>query len=59
MEEANFALITADPRTYQEAISRPDGPMWAKALDSEVTSLHKAGTFTEVPRPLGPQRHWL
>ena len=51
LEEANFALLTADPRSYQEAINRPDGHMFVEALGSEVASLNKAGTYILVPRP--------
>jgi transposase InsO family protein len=51
-EEANFALLTADPTSYQEAINRPDGHMWVGALRDEALSLKKACTYTLVPRPL-------
>ena len=50
--EANFALLTNDPTSYQEAISRPDGDKWAAALEAELKSLEKAGTFSIVPRPI-------
>ena len=52
LEEANFASLTADPRNYQEAMNRPDKAKWVGALESEMTSIKKAGTYTVVTRPL-------
>ena len=40
-----------DPTSYQEAINRPEGDLWIKAIDSEYESLVKASTFEAVPRP--------
>jgi hypothetical protein len=61
---ANFALmvhanvshstngsVESDPMTYRAAISSPQGQLWRTAMDSEMASLHKAGTFTLVPLP--------
>ena len=40
-----------EPRTYAEAMSRPDAAMWRVAVDSELDSLRRAGTWTLTPLP--------
>ena len=53
-DSANFALLadlSDDPRSLQEALSRADAQQWRAALDSELASLIKAGTYSLVPRP--------
>ena len=61
---ANFALdahanvshstngaIDGDPKTYAEAIDSPQQHLWRAAMDSEMASLSKAGTYTLVTLP--------
>jgi transposase InsO family protein len=61
---ANFALIThssvshstngildSDPTTHQAAINSPQQHLWRAAMDSEMTSLEKAGTYKLVSLP--------
>ena len=43
--------VDSDPTTYGAAISSPQQELWRAAMDSEMASLHKAGTFTLVPLP--------
>jgi len=38
-----------------EAILRPDGATWQKAVDEELASLMKNGTWCEVVLPPGRQ----
>ena len=62
---ANFALIAHakvahstngsvddDPVTYTAAVNSPQQPLWRAAMDSEMASLGKAGTYTLVPLPV-------
>ena len=37
--------------TYEEALKRPDWPKWSDAIDKELDSLKKTGTFELVERP--------
>ena len=53
-------LITAtaqdasdDPKTVGEARSRPDWTSWKAAMDKEIDTLEKAGTWSTVSRPTG------
>ena len=61
---ANFALIAhskashstngsveSDPTTYKAAVNSSQVQLWRAAMDSEMASLDKAGTFTLVPLP--------
>lgn len=41
----------ADPKSYVEARSRPDWPLWKAAMDRELTTLENAGTWNTMPRP--------
>jgi transposase InsO family protein len=45
--------IQDDPKTLQEAKSRSDWPLWKEAMDKELATLEKAGTWTTVDRPQG------
>ena len=49
------AIVDADndPKTLAEARSRPDWPRWKEAMDREIVTLEKAGTWDTVPRPAG------
>ena len=40
-----------DPRSLDEAQARPDWPQWKAAMDLELATLKKAGTWKTVPRP--------
>jgi hypothetical protein len=42
-----------DPSTISEAQSRPDWPLWQRAMDREMKTLEDAGTWETVPRPPG------
>lgn len=53
---ANVARATApdeDPKTYEEAMSRPDAELWQRAMDEEIESLHKNGTWVLETLPVG------
>ena len=38
-----------DPKSLNEAQSRSDWPAWEKAMDSEIDTLRRAGTWETVP----------
>ena len=42
-----------DPKTVSEARSRPDWALWKAAMDKEIDTLEKAGTWTTISRPAG------
>ncbi|CAA7270362.1 unnamed protein product [Cyclocybe aegerita] len=42
-----------DPRTLVEAQAQADWPMWEEAIQKELESLQKAGTWKVVERPAG------
>jgi transposase InsO family protein len=44
-----------EPRSYTEAMSRPDATQWRAAIDSELDSLKRTGTWTLTPLPAGRQ----
>ena len=46
-------LLTDEPQSVREALSRPDAEEWKKSMASEYTSLVKTQTFKVVPRPKG------
>ena len=46
IDEAN-----TDPKSLAEAQSRADWPRWKEAMDKEMSTLEKAGTWRKVPRP--------
>jgi hypothetical protein len=43
----------ADPLTFREAMASPQQSQWRAAMDNEMQSLAKAGTYTLVPLPAG------
>lgn len=45
---ANIAFVV--PQTIEEALSGPDGPLWQIAIDDELASHRKNGTWILVPR---------
>src|ERR1700678_308994 len=58
-EEVYFAMATVvesavglEP-TYEEARKRPDWPKWEEAIQKELTSLEKTGTWCWAKRPPG------
>jgi hypothetical protein len=40
-----------DPKSLAEAQSSPNWPCWKEAMDRELATLKKAGTWVDVPRP--------
>jgi transposase InsO family protein len=53
-EPATWSAASApDPSTYEEAMGRPDAPMWRAAMQAEIDSLRAAGTYDVVPLPHG------
>jgi hypothetical protein len=50
-ERANTALIdaAADPRTYEEAMSRADAAEWDAACDKERRAFERLGVYEVVP----------
>ena len=42
---------STDPKSLAEAQSRADWPRWKEAMDKEMSTLEKAGTWKTVPRP--------
>lgn len=49
--EAAVAETQDDPKSLAQAQSRSDWPKWQEAMDAEIKTLEKAGTWTTVPRP--------
>ena len=43
-----------DPKSVAEALSRPNGPLWKVALDSELKSMHDHHVWDLVPRTSQP-----
>jgi hypothetical protein len=43
----------SDPKSLAEARSRSDWHCWKEAMDREISTLEKAGTWDTVPRPTG------
>jgi hypothetical protein len=54
-EHARVAVAddTSDPRTYAEALSRPDAPQWELACEDERRAFERLGVYEVVPRPKG------
>ena len=46
-----MAEARGDPTLLTEAQSRPDWPRWKEAMDRELATLKKVGTWYDVPRP--------
>ena len=44
-----------EPSSYSEAMSRPDAAQWRAAIDSELDSLKRTGTWTLTPLAAGRQ----
>lgn len=44
-----------EPSNYTEAMSRPDADQWRAAIDSELDSLKRTGTWTLTPLAAGRQ----
>ena len=40
-----------DPRSYTEAMSRPDAAGWREAMEAEIASHARNGTWSLVPKP--------
>ena len=50
---ATILNAEADPKTLAEVQSRSDWPCWKEAMDCELATLKRAGTWTDVPCPSG------
>ena len=50
-EQVNRASINDDPKTYAEAMSRPDAEQWKAACAEELLAFAKAELYDEVERP--------
>ena len=52
-EQANVARIdmSQDPKTYAEAMARPDADKWELACEDELRSFHNMDVYELVPRP--------
>ncbi|HEX4706357.1 MAG TPA: reverse transcriptase domain-containing protein, partial [Candidatus Udaeobacter sp.] len=52
-EQARVAIANddSDPRTYAEAMSRPDASQWELACDDEKRAFERLGVYEVVPRP--------
>ncbi|KAJ1300258.1 hypothetical protein OPQ81_005086 [Rhizoctonia solani] len=53
--KAEFALAAAleeAPKTFEEAMSRPDGPRWLIAMIEELESIRQHGVWKRADRPL-------
>ena len=46
-------LVENEPRTYQEAVSCPEGPLWKEAIKSEIDSIMQNHTWELVDLPPG------
>ena len=45
--------LSKEPRSFTEAMKRPDADAWSAAMDREKTSLREMGAFEEVTLPKG------
>jgi hypothetical protein len=45
--------VDSDPKSLLEACSHSDWLRWKEAMDHEIATLEKAGTWVTVPRPAG------
>ena len=48
-----YLLEEGDPKTYKEAVTSPDGPMWKEAIKSEIDSILQNHTWELVDLPPG------
>ncbi|KAH7844842.1 hypothetical protein Vadar_032277 [Vaccinium darrowii] len=46
-------LLESEPRTYKEAVSCPEGPLWKEAIKSEIDSIIQNHTWELVDLPPG------
>jgi hypothetical protein len=51
--EAAITEFKDDPKTITQARSHINWPKWQEAMDKEIITLEKAGTWITVPRPIG------
>jgi transposase InsO family protein len=42
-----------DPKSLTEALRRSDWPLWKAAMDKEIDTLERAGTWSTITRPAG------
>ena len=47
-DECIMATMDDEPRSYQDALNRPDKDKWIEAINLEVASLQSKGTWVEV-----------
>ena len=45
---AKGSISTADPKSYKQAMARPDAKAWREAIDKEMNSLRDMGTLKIV-----------
>jgi hypothetical protein len=45
--------VQGDPKTLSEARSHADWLLWKAAMENEIATLERTGTWTTVPRPTG------
>ena len=48
-----YLLEEGDPKTYKEAVTSPDGPMWKEAIKSEFDSILQNHTWELLDLPAG------
>ncbi|XP_074372642.1 putative mitochondrial protein AtMg00820 [Apium graveolens] len=48
-----YLLEEGDSKTYKEAVTSPDGPMWKEAIKNEVNSIMQNHTWELVDFPTG------
>ena len=51
--EAVLTETPDNPKTLAQARSHPDWPKWQEAMDCEINTLEKAGTWITILKPTG------
>ena len=46
-------MLEAEPQTFKEAVSSPEGPLWKEAINSEIDSILQNHTWELVDLPPG------
>ncbi len=49
--ELAYSAMNSAPRTYKQAVRRPDADEWLDAMGREMKSLHDHDAWDLVPRP--------
>ena len=50
-EVAYLSTEATEPKTYREAMASPDAELWKDAMEAEIATLHKAGTYELAELP--------